>query len=95
MNPTATVRPTARTQIWPFAAPADGQHVVERHRHVGHDDLRERGAESHGFCATPVYCRSRPANAGAAGAGRRDLAVHFPAHPEQQNAAGERKTRRW
>ncbi len=66
-----------------------GQHVVERHRHVREGDLRHGGAEAHR--------RQRCSGHAIAALGMTpvtlaDLPVHLPAHPEQQDAAGERQS---
>ena len=63
----------------------DGQHVVERHRHVGDGDEADGGPEAE-FGMRLLVCT----NVSVMIAGG-DLAVHFPAHPQQQDAAGERQ----
>ena len=66
------------------------QHVVERHRQVGDDDLRDGGAEAHGGTRPRVAAHDRAPASGMRLA-LADLAVHLPAHPQQQDAAGERQ----
>lgn len=71
-----------------------GQHVVERHRHVGHHDLGDGLAEGLrrpaglAVVAAGLAVLQRRGLGGVVGA---DLAPQLPAHPQQQDAAGEQQ----
>ncbi len=62
----------------------DGQHIVERHRDVGEDDLHERLAEALAFRFLLAGRRI-----GDVPSCLLQLAIHLPGDPEQQHAAGE------
>ena len=57
----------------------DGENVVETHRQVGDDDLRHRGEQR--------FRRGAPGGVRRAA----QLAIHLPAHPEQQKPAREQQ----
>ena len=82
--------PDHQHQSIAFCGAGDREHVVERHRDVGDDDLDERGRELMVAASpTPPGPPAKPAPSPA----RRllKLAAHLPAHPEQQDAAREQQ----
>jgi hypothetical protein len=71
------------------------QHVVEAHRHVGDEDLRDRLAQrllrraGHALAGDRVDALALLGRLMAVRAAVAQLAVHLPADPEQQHAAGQ------
>jgi hypothetical protein len=70
----------------------DGEHVVERHRHVGDDDLHDRLPEGFWFrLAAGGRLAFEHVGAAIGVGGALELAPHLPRHPEQKNAPGEQQ----
>jgi hypothetical protein len=72
-----------------------GQHVVQRHRHIGQHDLGDGLAERLGRSALAVAAaggrRAVLQRRGLGGVVGAQLAPQLPAHPQQQDAAGEQQ----
>ena len=88
ISTTAMARPTTSTQVWPLAAPATASTLSS--------DMDTSAITIWVIAlqkpSVPRAARRRRPGAAPAGLGTcADLAVHLPAHPQQQDAAGERQ----
>jgi len=90
MKATATVRPTASTHPdLTLRGTGNSKDIVERHGHIRDNDLHQRSAEAHTSSWRQRVTR-HAARESWLGRWQPDLAIHFPAYPQQQDAAGKR-----